>query len=62
MQRYILNRVLQSVIALLILSVVIFGLGRLTGDPVVLLLPPDATQEAEDLLRASLGLDQPLPV
>jgi len=61
-QRYILNRVLQSVIALLILSVVIFGLGRLTGDPVVLLLPPDATQEAEDLLRASLGLDQPLPV
>ena len=28
----------------------------------VLLLPPDATQEAEDLLRASLGLDQPLPV
>jgi len=42
--------------------VVIFGLGRLTGDPVVLLLPPDATQEAEDLLRASLGLDQPLPV
>ena len=62
MQRYILNRILQSVIALLILSVVIFGLGRLTGDPVVLLLPPDATQEAEDLLRASLGLDQPLPV
>ncbi len=62
MQRYIVNRVLQSVIALLILSVVIFGLGRLTGDPVVLLLPPDATQEAEDLLRASLGLDQPLPV
>jgi peptide/nickel transport system permease protein len=61
-QRYIVNRVLQSVIALLILSVVIFGLGRLTGDPVVLLLPPDATQEAEDLLRASLGLDQPLPV
>jgi peptide/nickel transport system permease protein len=61
-QRFILNRVLQSVIALLILSVVIFGLGRLTGDPVVLLLPPDATQEAEDLLRASLGLDQPLPV
>jgi|TARA_B100001146_G_scaffold212685_1_gene212345 peptide/nickel transport system permease protein len=62
MQRFILNRVLQSVIALLILSVVIFGLGRLTGDPVVLLLPPDATQEAEDLLRASLKLDQPLPV
>jgi peptide/nickel transport system permease protein len=41
---------------------VIFVLGRLTGDPVSLLLPPDATQEAEDLLRASLKLDQPWPV
>ena len=62
MQRYILYRVLQSVIALLILSMVIFVLGRLTGDPVGLLLPPDATQEAEDLLRASLRLDQPWPI
>ena len=62
MQRYIVYRILQSVIALLILSMVIFVLGRLTGDPVGLLLPPDATQEAEDLLRASLRLDQPWPI
>lgn len=62
MQRYILNRVIQALIALVILSMVIFGLGRLTGDPVLMLLPPDATQEAEDLLRASLKLDQPIPI
>ena len=62
MQRYIVMRVGQSFIALLILSMVIFALGRFTGDPVVLLLPPDAPQEAEDLLRRSLGLDQPWPV
>ena len=47
MQRYIVMRVGQSIIALLILSMVIFALGRFSGDPVILLLPPDATQEAE---------------
>lgn len=62
MQRYIVVRMGQSVVALLILSLIIFALGRLSGDPVVLLLPPDATQEAEDILRRSLGLDQPWPV
>lgn len=62
MQRYIVVRMGQSVVALLILSLIIFALGRLSGDPVVLLLPPDATQEAEDILRRSLGLDRPWPV
>lgn len=62
MQRYIVSRFFQAIVALLLLSMVIFVLGRLTGDPVSLLLPPDATQEAEDLLRASLKLDQPWPV
>ena len=62
MQRYIVTRIGQSIIALLILSMVIFALGRVSGDPVIILLPPDATQEAEDLLRASLRLDQPWPI
>ncbi|MDA0735289.1 MAG: ABC transporter permease [Chloroflexi bacterium] len=62
MQRYIVSRFFQAVVALILLSMVIFVLGRLTGDPVSLMLPPDATQEAEDLLRASLKLDQPWPV
>ena len=62
MQRYIIMRVGQSIIALVILSMIIFAIGRITGDPVILLLPPDATQEAEDILRRSLGLDQPWPV
>ena len=62
MQRYIVMRIGQSLIALLILSMIIFALGRVSGDPVILLLPPDATQEAEDILRRSLGLDQSWPV
>lgn len=62
MQRYILHRILGSIVALLILSMVIFALGRVTGDPVLILLPPDATEEAIDLLRASLKLDRSWPV
>lgn len=62
MQRYIINRIFQSLGALFLLSLVIFVLARLTGDPIGLLLPPDATKEAEDLLRSSLKLDQPWPV
>jgi peptide/nickel transport system permease protein len=62
MQRYVLNRTCQALIALLIISVAIFVMGRMTGDPISLLLPPDATQEAEDLMRASLRLDDPWPV
>ena len=62
MQRYIVVRVGQSIVALIILSIVIFALGRFSGDPVILLLPPDATQEAEDAIRASLGLDRSWPV
>jgi ABC-type dipeptide/oligopeptide/nickel transport system permease component len=62
MQRYIINRSFQALIALLLLSVAIFVLGRMTGDPISMLLPPDATQEAEDLMRSSLGLDRPWPV
>ena len=62
MQRYIVSRFFQAIFALIILSMVIFVLGRLSGDPVNLMLPPDATQEAEDLLRASLRLDQPWPI
>lgn len=62
MQRYVINRTFQALIALLIISVAIFVMGRMTGDPISLLLPPDATQEAEDLMRTSLGLDDPWPV
>ncbi|MGQ4807530.1 Glutathione transport system permease protein GsiC [Candidatus Entotheonellaceae bacterium PAL068K] len=62
MQRYILRRVLQAIVALLVLSVLIFSLVRLTGDPTLLLLPEDATEEDIILLQKALGLDRPLTV
>src|SRR5215510_14409574 len=62
MQRYILRRFFQSLLALLALSMLIFLMSRLTGDPVTLMLPDDASREDIAQLRHALGLDQALPV
>lgn len=62
MQRFIVQRFLQAIVALLILSVLIFGMVRLTGDPTLLMLPEDATAEDIAILQRALGLDRPLPV
>jgi peptide/nickel transport system permease protein len=50
------------VITLLILSVVIFALVRLSGDPALLMLSENATQQEYKDMRAHLGLDKPIYV
>lgn len=62
MQRYIVRRVLQMLVSLLLLSIVVFILVRLSGDPVILMIPVDATPEMEAGVRHDLGLDKPMPV
>jgi peptide/nickel transport system permease protein len=62
MHKYIVRRFLQSILALLVLSMLIFCMSRLTGDPTLLMLPDDATQEDIARLQRALGLDKPLPV
>ena len=61
MQRYIARRLLQAVITLFLVSVIVFILGRLTGDPVALLLTEYSTEEDKILITKQLGLDKPLP-
>jgi peptide/nickel transport system permease protein len=62
MQRYIVQRLMQSVVVLLAMSLLIFMLCRFIGDPTLLMLPDSATQEDIAQLRHTLGLDKPLPV
>jgi peptide/nickel transport system permease protein len=62
MGRFLLVRSFESVVTLLVISVVVFVLARATGDPVTLLISDRATQEDIALLKQQLGLDQPLPV
>src|SRR6266853_1669502 len=57
---YVLRRLVQSVVVLLGVSVIVFGLLHLTGDPTRLLLPLEAREEDVRQLRALLGLDDPL--
>jgi len=59
MIRFVLFRLLQSLIALAILSVVVFVLARATGDPLHMILPMSATEEDYANARQYLGLDRP---
>ncbi|EGJ79200.1 putative oligopeptide ABC transporter integral membrane protein [Streptomyces sp. Tu6071] len=53
-------RIGTALLVLLCTATVAFFLVRLSGDPVKVLLPPDATTQQEHVLRHSLGLDRPL--
>lgn len=63
MLKFIIRRSLQMVLALFMLSLLLFAwLHALPGGPVSALLGERGSPEAAADLRAQLGLDQPLPV
>ena len=62
MKKFIVKRLGLALISLFLLSLTIFLLMRVTGDPAVLLAEPGASQADLDAIRAQFGLDQPLYV
>ena len=62
MQRYLLRRLLQGVLTLLVISLIVFLLARLSGDPLHIMLPEEATAEDYATAAKHWGLDRPLPV
>jgi peptide/nickel transport system permease protein len=60
MQRYIARRVLHSVLAILVMSLVVFSLARITGNPLDVMLPLEAGPEEYERVAKYWGLDQPL--
>ncbi|MDR5760610.1 ABC transporter permease [Caballeronia sp. LZ035] len=60
MLRFLGRRFAQSVATVLLVTVVIFIIVRLIGDPTHLMLPPEATDADRALLRHEMGLDQPV--
>ena len=44
---------------MLVVGIIAFSLFNFTGDPVSLMLPPEATQADRDAMRQALGLDKP---
>ena len=59
MKSYILRRLWQAVLVLFGVSVVVFAILHLTGDPAALLLPPDATAEDIARFRKAMGFNDP---
>src|SRR5436190_10691006 len=59
MKVYLLRRFLQSLLVLLGVSFVVFGILFLTGDPALVLLPPDASIEDVAKFREAMGFNDP---
>jgi len=55
---FILRRLLQSLLVMVVVAFIAFGLFNFTGDPVQFMVGQDTTLEERAKLRADLGLDQ----
>ena len=62
MWRYLLGRVVQTVLSLLVVVSIVFVLTRLSGNPIYLLLDVNATERDQEILTRHLVLDKPFPV
>ena len=62
MLAFLLRRLAATVLLLFLVTVTVFGLGHLTGDPVRLMMPEDASSQDIEAMRKELGFDRPLPV
>ena len=60
MVKYIIKRLLYAVFVLFGVATIVFFIARLTGDPIAIMLAPDAPQEQVDALRVAMGFDKPL--
>lgn len=60
MTAFIFKRSLQSLLVLVIMSLIVFSGVNLVGDPVDMLVNPDADQMEIDRVIKDLGLDKPL--
>lgn len=61
MWQFIAIRIIQGAFTLLVISLLVFLATRLTGDPALSLLPPEASSKADyERMRKQLGLDKPL--
>src|SRR6476661_2275022 len=62
MTAYLIRRVIHSVFVLVGVSILVFIVARMIGDPARLMLPLEASDTQVAELRARLGFDQPMYV
>ena len=56
---YVIRRALISIPVMLVVSIVVFAMIFLSGDPAVLMLPPEASEEQVAEFRHAYGFDDP---
>ncbi|MGQ9696160.1 MAG: ABC transporter permease [Thermodesulfobacteriota bacterium] len=57
---YLFRRLYQAIVVFLVVSGIVFSILHLSGDPLALLMPPDAPPSDVEEMRKTLGLDKPL--
>ena len=62
MGRYILKRFWHGVIVIFGVTIIVFVVTRMVGDPVSVMLPLEATVEQRAAFEKQLGLDRPIPI
>ncbi|MDA9990727.1 ABC transporter permease [Paracoccaceae bacterium] len=62
MLAFVIKRVIQSILVLFIMSLIVFSMINLVGDPVDMLVNPESLPEEIDRVRRDFGLDQPVHV
>jgi len=62
MRRYLLARLAQTVLVVFLSLTAVFGMVRLTGDPVLLFMPMDIQAKDVEEFRERLGFNDPLAV
>jgi len=62
MQRFILARLFQAVLTLLVLSLAVFLSVKLSGDPAAYMLGPEQGRIEYEMMQKKLGLDRPIVV
>lgn len=62
MLAFIIRRLLQSILVMLTVGLVSFGLFRYIGDPIHNMVGQEATVAEREQLRESLGLNEPVPI
>ena len=59
---FVIKRGIQSIVVLFIMSLIVFSMINLVGDPVDMLVNPESLPEEIDRVRRDFGLDQPVHV
>jgi ABC-type dipeptide/oligopeptide/nickel transport system permease component len=59
---YVINRLIQMIIVVFGISVIVFVITNMLGDPVGVLLPPETPYEQREIFREQMGFNRPLVV